>query len=385
MSSKIVISIYADPFGYPPTLNAAKTLANIGETVTVVGRDFCLGSPDSDKNIEFLLLSDENSLKSSALRKVKSILRFFEFIRIIWKVSKDNTKILLCFDNVALLAGYLVLLTGRKTTFWYHSHDHLHTNKLKSNSLLWIAKKWEKRIFKRVNFFSLPVFERLVYYNVPEDLKNMTFVIPNYPRINSSYDASPRCLNDGVLKILFQGNINESHGFERIIPVLQNKIFGRKIELTLLGPIKQDYQSYLEGLAVAVGCEFHLKILPPVSYQDLANITTGYDIGLATHLPGDKVIYSLGATASNKIYEYAYAGLPVLLYDTDHYKKYLGSRKWTNFTDLSENSILSCLHSIVENYAEQSASAIKDIKSELNYELYFNNVYLNEISRTNKI
>jgi hypothetical protein len=76
-------------------------------------------------------------------------------------------------------------------------------------------------------------------------------------------------------------------------------------------------------------------------------------------------------TASNKIYEYAAVGLPVILFDTPHFRRHLGSREWAFFTDLSEASPLAVLGQIVERYEAASATAIRDFEQEFNYERVF--------------
>ena len=76
-------------------------------------------------------------------------------------------------------------------------------------------------------------------------------------------------------------------------------------------------------------------------------------------------------TASNKIYEYAASGMPVLLYDNIHFRSILGNRNWAFFTDTQEKSLVKTLEEIIAQYQLLSSSAQKDFKAELCFEHYF--------------
>jgi hypothetical protein len=76
-------------------------------------------------------------------------------------------------------------------------------------------------------------------------------------------------------------------------------------------------------------------------------------------------------TASNKIYEYAACGLPILVYDNQQFRKYLSNYKWVVFTDGSVDSINTSIKHIVDNYIELSTQARKDFDLFFNFEKYF--------------
>ena len=76
-----------------------------------------------------------------------------------------------------------------------------------------------------------------------------------------------------------------------------------------------------------------------------------YHIGIGIHRKEDIMNKTLG-TSSNKIYEYAAAGLPVLLYDNQQFRNYLGKYKWAFFTDCSKASLISALETMERNIQE---------------------------------
>ena len=76
-------------------------------------------------------------------------------------------------------------------------------------------------------------------------------------------------------------------------------------------------------------------------------------------------------TASNKIYEYAALGLPVILYDNDHFREILGKFEWAFFTDTSTASLKTCLENIIADYPRLSRQASEDFSKQLSFEHYF--------------
>jgi hypothetical protein len=76
-------------------------------------------------------------------------------------------------------------------------------------------------------------------------------------------------------------------------------------------------------------------------------------------------------TASNKIYEYAALGLPVILYDNAHFRETLGQYNWAFFTNTEPESYRQCLHRIISDYPSLSKQAFEDFKSKLCYEHNF--------------
>ncbi len=78
----------------------------------------------------------------------------------------------------------------------------------------------------------------------------------------------------------------------------------------MMGPSYGTTQAELEALIVSEGVAERVKIIPPVSYEELLEWTASADIGL-TIFPLD---YSLSIlmTQPNKLFEYLMAGVPVL-------------------------------------------------------------------------
>jgi hypothetical protein len=96
-------------------------------------------------------------------------------------------------------------------------------------------------------------------------------------------------------------------------------------------------------------------------------------VGLAIHKPVN-IAFRTAALASNKIYEYAACGLPVMYFDDEHYRNYLSRFRWAFANDLSYQRLDEQCDFIREHYAEISAAASKDFRESLNFERVFNPV-----------
>jgi hypothetical protein len=96
-------------------------------------------------------------------------------------------------------------------------------------------------------------------------------------------------------------------------------------------------------------------------------------IGIAIFDKTDVMNRTLG-TASNKIYEYAATGLPILFYDNEHFRRHLSRYNWAFPVDLSAKGLLNAIREIDNNYASLSAQAHADFETNLNFEHHFREV-----------
>jgi hypothetical protein len=179
--------------------------------------------------------------------------------------------------------------------------------------------------------------------------------------------------NSGIetgLRLLYQGRVSDEHGLEEIIDFVKTD---EALRLTIIGPGSESYITALKDRIIKSDVIERVFLLDPVPYSELQTITRHHHVGLAINKPVN-VLYSTAALASNKIYEYAAAGLPILYYKSDHYVEHLGKFSWAFPTDLSFKSLQSRFNEIRDKYSALSDVAITDFKSELNFKVVFNPV-----------
>ena len=81
------------------------------------------------------------------------------------------------------------------------------------------------------------------------------------------------------------------------------------------------------------------------------------------------------ASASNKLFEYAAMGLPVIVPDRENYRDFLGDAEWVTYADIEQpESIARAITSIFadrERYVAMSRAARRAFEDQYNYERVF--------------
>jgi glycosyltransferase involved in cell wall biosynthesis len=369
INKAVLIVIYTHPELYPPTLNAINSLAKEVQNIDVLCQSTRHAKWDYASNVHFHMIQTNSGSINENSRRFGGLV-FFRFCSAFLKIIlQKRIDLIIFYDPVPLilLSLFFPILKLKNTKFWYHNHDVLEN--YKHSFLMRLAKKKEGKIFKKLDFFSLPAKERLIHFDFT-GFKGRSFIIPNFPS-KTIFRINHKEKNEsGKVRLLYQGSISPGHGFEEILAAMGSKPDNRKIHLRLIGKCSTGYKQNLIETARINNLSDNFQILDPVPYPDLPEISNDFDIGLAVHLPFN-IIYSTGGTASNKIYEYAASGLPVLLYDSSHYRQYLAQYKWCFFTNLTQVSIITEINKIMSDYEFHSNAAILDFKTDLNFESCF--------------
>jgi glycosyltransferase involved in cell wall biosynthesis len=373
VSKRILIGIYHHPEAYPPTLNAVQQLSRCYEEIIIVHRPHLKSSWNYPANVTVVEsgkpISSVDQERASLHRKVFFFLIFFkDFVLQSWK-KKPGT--ILLYDTMPVLAFSLARpLLWFKYRLWYHNHDIAELSQVRKYSLGWWACRAERKIFKRLHLFTLPAESRKQFFPL-ETSKAACIVIPNYPS-RQVYDAFYRGKNiEEKLILIFQGRVNEGHGFETIIPLLSETIEGKKLELVLKGYITEEYKRSLLALAATAGVEGSLRFVGFGPYKDVPEIASGCHIGIGIFSAREIMHLTLG-TSSNKLYEYAALGLPVLYSDEKHFTDYLGKYEWAvPVIDNDPESIKTAISKIIRQYERLSADARTSFESHLNFEYIF--------------
>lgn len=377
---KVLIAIYYHPEAYPPTLNAIGELRKIAEKISILYRPHL---PDVWKYPKNVQLMPAGKAMSSRAQEQSSlwikILLFAQFLNILAKtLFKEKPDIILLYDAIPLLAYRLVRFVFRKKILvWYHNHDVSESTGMRKYAIGWWAAFLESSAFRWIDLFTLPSKERAAYFPLAS-YKGAYFFLPNLPalRFYNTFQQVEKPQDE--LRLVYQGSINAEHGLEELLAVLPIPISGKKLKLHILGKASDDYRKSFLEKAATYKVQDQVIFEGYISYSKLPLYTSSNHIGIGINKP-QGIIYQTGGTASNKIYEYMACGLPVLYYDIPHYREHLQQYPWTFATDLSRTSLLECLSTIANSYAEISATAKKDFQETLNYEQHFEPIlaYLN--------
>jgi glycosyltransferase involved in cell wall biosynthesis len=369
----LLMAVYSSVEYYPPSLNALTNLSVVFDKISILSRNVKPLEWNYTSNVANILSGEFTPIREVEQKPMYwKVISFLRYTWEMWKIIKNqNPQVVILYDPIPTLSYYLIsLLSNKKHFVWYHNHDVVEMSQVRKYSVNWWAAKIEKKLFQSVNIFSLPAQERKAYFDLSL-FNGKYYFIPNVPAITLYKKFyTPKTLQ-GTIKLIYQGTIAKGHGLEEIITtILPQKIKDKPLELHLKGVISESYKTELLQLAATHGVANVLVFHGFGAYQDVPKIASECHIGIAIHTKTDTMTKTLG-TSSNKIYEYAAVGLPILLYDNRHFREHLEKYDWAYFTDLSEESLKSCLTAIVNNYPTISAQAHEDFLKELNFESYF--------------
>lgn len=369
---RLVVAIYAHPEGYPPTLNALSKLAEVYGQIDLLYR------PHLDERFRYpapvrLHASGERMSESRQMsiplpQRYALFARFCQDLR---KLIRDNRpELVLVYDPLALLAASLIWpLLKTRPKLWYHNHDVLEPTQLRPLSLAWLASFAQRYMWPRLDIFSLPAKERERYFDMGA-LRGRYFFLPNLPTLEQ-IDRPLRSPRDrSKLRLIFQGRVSEGHGIEEIIAALPLQVGGRQVELILAGWITTQFEARLRLLMAESGAERYVDLAGYRPYAQLHELTASCDVGIAVYRDTNIMNASV-ATASNKIYEYAASGLPILYLDTPHFRAHLSKLAWALPWDGTAQSLARSLEPIVERRDALSEAARQTCRESLHFERNF--------------
>ncbi|MEO5995903.1 MAG: glycosyltransferase [Chitinophagaceae bacterium] len=375
MSSRItknlVIAIYFHPEAYPPTLNAIGELSDCFDNLSIIHRPHLKGSWVYPPNVQAIpsgkYISSINQEKSPLQKKIRF---FFEFTRSLLRECRcKKPVVILVYDNLSLFAYHLIRPLLHNHKIWYHNHDVTEPGVLRKFSIGWFAARKELKAFKYLDIFSLPTNERLQYFPM-DNFKGKYFFIPNYPS-KYFYASFYKIKTIGEpLRLIFQGSIGPYHGIEEIIPLLKESIDGYGLELILKGPCRDEYKQLCTDLAEKHGVRKKVFFLGVTPYAEVPLAGSTCHIGIGILAKNDIMNTTLG-TASNKLYEYAAVGLPVIYYNRPNFTQFLSKYIWALPTELDTIEIKKKISLIIRSYEQLSFAAHEDFMQHLNYETGF--------------
>lgn len=325
-------------------------------------------------------ISIEEQMNGSPILKLMLYLKFM-YSFCIQRIKKRSD--LLLYDPIAFCYYAISKKFFKKRVIWYHNHDIIEEPNNRF-SLQRIFYTIHQNNLKVIDFLTLPSIERLTYFETKETKFNF-FFLPNYPS-KSFYQKFQivKKLHQNNFRIIFQGSIGEGHGLEEIIPLLGwNNLINKNIQLILKGKISDDYKEKLEDLAKKNNNDSYLEFHGYSSYQKVPELASTCHLGIAIFAKQDIMNRTLGS-ASNKIYEYAAVGLPVLYLENEHFQKYLGQYKWALPTKLSKESILENIQLVNEQFDVISPLTFNSFENEFNFEKNAEGCYQYFINIENK-
>jgi glycosyltransferase involved in cell wall biosynthesis len=252
-----------------------------------------------------------------------------------------------------------LLATLRRKPLIYHCHDFVE-GKARLSVGARVVRAFERRFARTADAVIAPDADRAAVMARELRLTRPPFVVANAPLRRPSGSGEPlrRALLERGLDleaiVLRQGVLGPGHGIDATLRSVPHWA-GERWGFVLMGFGEQRYLDELTALARSLGVEKQFAILPPVAYDEVAAYTVGADVGHALYDPVN-VNHRFMGTASNKIMEYMAAGLPVLVSDTDSFRRLVQRYRCGLAVDeMSPPSIADAVNSLLGNPEQQRA------------------------------
>jgi len=230
-------------------------------------------------------------------------------VRLIWKSLSQRPDIIHCHDTMALPAGILVkLITGAKIL--YDAHE-LESNKNGQTRILSKATlAIEKKCWPYVDHLISVSDSILEWYNINLGVKTNTLIL-NSPIIRSSelkhskYFHKLYGIETTKLVFVYLGILGNGRGIELILDAFCEEKIESHVVFVGYGELEKTIRDKAK-----VQSNIHLHEAVP--HEDVVSIVKSADVGLCLI---ENVSLSDYYSLPNKLFEYAFAGLPILTSD----------------------------------------------------------------------
>ncbi|HSS19397.1 MAG TPA: glycosyltransferase [Pyrinomonadaceae bacterium] len=369
MSEKIQAVFYGNPDQYPPIINSAHLLARAGFELEI----FCRGD-DEEWNVSYPPTVKIHRLRTNA---DKPWLEYASFIANVLRRTTRDTGVFIGHDMHGLLPARVAgLRHGRPVV--YHCHDFAENGRrlgLGSS----VVRTFERCFARGSKLVVVPDADRALVVSKELHLRQAPLISANAPLARSAPNgewlrqvlASQGRSFEAV--VFRQGRVGNGHALEttlRSVPFWKNKNWG----FVVMGVGEPDYVGSLNEKARALEVERQFVVLPPVGYDDVAQYTSGADLGHALYEP-IHVNNAFIATASCKIMEYMEAGIPLLVSDTPALKNLVNKFECGVAADeKSPESIAAAVNLLLgepEMARRMGAAARKGFEEEFCYDRQF--------------
>lgn len=247
-------------------------------------------------------------------------LAFFELsCRLVWFGAFLRPRVVHCHDTLVLPAGVLIkLLTG--ALLIYDAHE-LESDKNGQTRILsratWLM---EKACWRWIDGF-VSVSDAIVAWYMERFAPRPSAVVLNSPVFQARPDDArpPRSTHfretfgipDGALIFVYVGILTRGRGVEALLEVFSDTAVNAHLVFMGYGDL---------DAAISAACARHssIHLHPPVPHQRVVEYTSGADVGLCFV---ENVSLSDYYCLPNKLFEYSFAGLPVLASDFPEIKR----------------------------------------------------------------
>lgn len=376
MKPRLLITIYANPDYYPPTVYAVRILSSYFK-IHILCRNMEPPAREwpSDVTIERFgkYASAREKEAASAGAKLIEYVKFAARTRAL--IKQMQAAIVYSYDPHAFVASMLGRIARQPTPLVFHLHELPETQNLSWNSLQgWVV--WAALARTRsADAVVCPEKFRARHWLTAAGDSRAPIIVPNCPE--NSYFPAPAGWSDTIARryrareAVYIGYASADNGH---LEALRALAMTDGIRLRVIGGYRAEFEVAFNALAQELGVGDRVSLDGWLALDELQARASHASLGLSIYKPVTKSLEYV-ASASNKLFEYAAMGLPVIVPDRESYRGFLGDAEWVTYADLEKpESIARAINSILadgERYLAMSRAARRAFESQYNYERVF--------------
>jgi glycosyltransferase involved in cell wall biosynthesis len=279
------------------------------------------------------------------------------------------------YDPYAFVATMLGRVGRRPLPVIFHSHELPETQNLSWGAL----ENWVVRAAlistKSADAVVFPEKNRARHWlTAAADLRVPT-IVPNCP--DQRYFPAPADWSDTIAaryrarEAVYVGYASADNGH---LDALRALAMTDGIRMRVIGGFRPEFEASFNELARELRVNERLSVDGWLALDELRARASRASVGLSIYKPVTKSLEYV-ASASNKLFEYAAMGLPVIVPDRENYRDFLGDAEWVTYADVEQPEAFSrAVTSIFadrERYVAMSRAARRAFETEYNYERVF--------------
>lgn len=386
---RLLVAIYANPDYYPPTVNAVRMLSRTYQ-VRIVCRNMapCFvkwpGAVVVERVGAYASAADKEAMPGAA--KLTEFLRFVRAVR--RAIAQSAPSAIYAYDPHALVA--VLAMGGRRdrAVVLFHTHEFQEASGLPWASLGRFVTSAAMRLASKADYLIVPEARRaeLAFSGTPSFKR--VIIVPNFTsrRFFPPPDDWLELINSRFMlrKAVLAGTVGPSNGQLEATRALA--LVAPPARLSIIGPAPAGFAELLRTEVARLGLEERAIISGWLPHSDLPEYLRDSAAGLVLYKPLNVNLEHM-SSATNKLFEYAAMGLPVVAPDLPGFREFFADDEWVVYADPADpRSIARAIEYILadrDRYIAMSLAARHAHETKYNYEHAFAPVLERIIAMTN--
>jgi glycosyltransferase involved in cell wall biosynthesis len=300
----------------PPLMHELETMQRMDYDIHVVIPEYNNDSAyltERFPSVHFHYLNIRSRNWSENQNQILKLIRYKEFILRSRKAAKNLKADLYIAHNITAMIPAAYAANKNNSALVYRAHELFSEAGSYISPLLGLWNKVEKYYVKRTPYIVVPEAHRAQIYLDEYGAPTLPTIVRNIGPVNYEYCESDELrtqlsLNKDAVIVLYQGLMSATRCIEELVRSFE--FLPAEYNLVLLGDVSEEYKTKIDAAIATSSLEHRVHFMPFVPHEQLFPITASASIGCLLYRADNRNNYY---AAPNKLYEYLFAGLPVVV------------------------------------------------------------------------